>query len=103
MGSSETLTPRGLLKAAIADVAQERELDPALIEGHSRKLVVLDARATVATRLYHQGLSPKRIARLMKRPERSVLTLLRRMQRSQKLTSRGEDDDRQAGTEGSPV
>jgi len=94
-----TVTPRGLLQSTIADVAHELEVDPALIEGRSRKPNAVDARATVADRLYHNGMSPERIARLMKRPRRTVLQWLRSMQ---KFTSGGESDGkREDGTEGS--
>ena len=93
----ETLTPRGLLHATIADVAQELGIDPLRISGRYR--VPSNARATVAYRLYHRGMSPMQIARLMKRPRRTVLEWLQSMPN---FTSGGENDGkRQDGTEGS--
>ena len=94
---AETLTPRGLLHATIAGVAQEMGIDPLRFSGKSR--LPPHARATVAYRLYHSGMSPMQIARLMKRPRRTVLDWLRSMPN---VTSGGESDGkREDGTEGS--
>lgn len=60
-----TLTPRGQLRAIIADVARERNLDPVLIAGRCRLPEIVQARAVVVARLFARGLSVQRIMLIM--------------------------------------
>ena len=104
MDDEPTLTPRGQLRGVIADVAREQRLDPELIyEGHARLPGVQFARAVVAARLFDRGIPPKRIARLMKQREKTVLDYLRKVPPRSEITSEGGSDhgNEQDGTEGS--